>query len=69
MYNYYMFMLVYLANELSSSSSLDLTSCSSQAQNSADAFKHFHWDLYFSKQFTIISHLVPPSQIVEEFQH
>ena len=42
MYNYYMFMLVYLANELSSSSSLDLTICSSQAQNLANEFKHFY---------------------------
>ena len=37
-----MLMLVYLANELSSSSSLDLTICSSPAQNLANAFKHFH---------------------------
>ena len=44
-----MFMLVYLANEPSSSSSLDSTICSSQAQNLVDAFKHFHLDLYFSK--------------------
>lgn len=40
MYKYYMFMLIYLANELSSSSNLDSTICSSQAQNLVDA--HFH---------------------------
>lgn len=64
-----MFMLVYLANEPSSSSSLDSTICSSQAQNLVDAFKHFHLDLYFSKTIHNNFPFGAPSQIVEECQN